>query len=121
LHREAADLPVLFSSHQLDLVERLCDDLVVLANGRVVAAGTVADLRSHGAEQYRVELDGEDAAWLRDVRGITVDDVDGSVALLHLDGLAPADLARTLTAHGPVVEMARVRQPLSEIFREVSR
>ena len=31
LHAEAADLPVLFSSHQLDLVERLCDDLVVLS------------------------------------------------------------------------------------------
>ncbi|MCY7394587.1 MAG: ATP-binding cassette domain-containing protein [Nocardioides sp.] len=121
LHTEAADVPVLFSSHQLDLVERLCDDLIVLAHGRVVAAGPVHELREGGTEQYRVELDGEDASWLRDVRGLVVEAVDGSVALLALDGLTPADLARTLTAHGPVVEMARVRQPLSQIFREITR
>lgn len=121
LHAEAAEAPVLFSSHQLDLVERLCDDLIVLAQGRVVASGTVAELRDRGAEQYRVQLDGEDAAWLRDVRGLRVEDIDGSTALLSLDGLGPAELARTLTAHGPVLEMARVRQPLSEIFREVTR
>lgn len=121
LHTEASHAPILFSSHQLDLVERLCDDLIVLAQGRVVASGTVEELRGRGAEQFRVELDGEDAAWLRDVRGLRVDDVDGSTALLSLDGLGPADLARTLTAHGPVLEMARVRQPLSEIFREVTR
>ena len=41
--RAAAGVPVLFSSHQLDLVERLCDRLVVLARGRVVAQGAVDD------------------------------------------------------------------------------
>ena len=35
----ARGVPVLFSSHQLDLVERICDDLVVLSSGRVVADG----------------------------------------------------------------------------------
>ena len=39
LAKEAGDKPLLFSSHQLDLVERLCDDLVILSRGRVVAAG----------------------------------------------------------------------------------
>ena len=61
-----ADVPVLFSSHQLDLVERLCDDVVVLSGGRVVAAGSVEELRAGADDQYRVEVDG-DAAWLRDV------------------------------------------------------
>ncbi|CAB4684630.1 MAG: ATP-binding cassette domain-containing protein [Actinobacteria bacterium] len=121
LHREAADVPVLFSSHQLDLVERLCDDLIVLSSGRVVASGTVAELRGRAGEQYRVELDGDNAAWLRDVRGVRVTDVDGSIALLTLDGLSAAELARTVTGHGPVLEIARVRPPLSEVFREVTR
>jgi ABC-2 type transport system ATP-binding protein len=39
------EVPVLFSSHQLELVERLCDDLVILSTGSLVAAGTVEDLR----------------------------------------------------------------------------
>ncbi len=121
LRDEAADLPLLFSSHQLELVERLCDDLVILAEGRVVAAGPVDELSRRGAERYRVELDGEDAAWLRDVRGVNVVDVDGSVALLDLDGLDAADLARTVVSRSPVIELSRARPPLSDIFREAIR
>jgi ABC-2 type transport system ATP-binding protein len=121
LRAEAGDLPLLFSSHQLDLVERLCDDLVVLSGGRLVAAGTVESLRARGAERYRVVLDGHDADWLRDVRGLSVDDVDGTTALVTLDTMPPAELVAAAVARGPVVEVARVRQPLSEIFREVTR
>ena len=47
--RAASGVPVLFSSHQLDLVERLCDRLVVLARGRVVAQGPVEALRAGGS------------------------------------------------------------------------
>ncbi|GGF46539.1 ABC transporter ATP-binding protein [Marmoricola endophyticus] len=120
LRNEAADLPLLFSSHQLDLVERLCDDLIVLSAGRVVASGAVEELRERGSEQYRVVLDGEDAAWLRDLDGVEVSDVDGSTALLSLTGLPPADLTAAVVAKSRVLEVARVRQPLSEIFREVT-
>uniref|UniRef100_UPI0024569715 ABC transporter ATP-binding protein n=1 Tax=Nocardia cyriacigeorgica TaxID=135487 RepID=UPI0024569715 len=44
----ARGVPVLFSSHQLDLVERLCDHLVILAKGRVVADGSAEQLRGAG-------------------------------------------------------------------------
>jgi ABC-2 type transport system ATP-binding protein len=121
LRDEASGLPLLFSSHQLELVERLCDDIVILAAGRVVAAGPVDELSRRGAERYRVELDGEDAAWLRDVRGVDVVDVDGTVALLDLDGLDAADLARTVVSRSRVIELSRARQPLSDIFREAVR
>ncbi len=121
LHTEAVDVPLLFSSHQLDLVERLCDDLVVLSAGKVVAAGTVAELRARGTEHYRVEFVDADAGWLRDVRGLTVDELDGTTALVSLAGLTPAELASQAVGHAPIVEVARVRQPLSEVFREVTR
>ncbi|CAN5659448.1 ATP-binding cassette domain-containing protein [soil metagenome] len=120
LHAEAADLPVLFSSHQLDLVERLCDDVVVLSAGRVVAAGTVEELRHGGTDRYRVELE-DDASWLRGVPGLSVHDVDGSTALVALDGIGPADLAATVTDRARLRGLTLVRQPLSEIFREVTR
>jgi ABC-2 type transport system ATP-binding protein len=32
----ARGVPVLFSSHQLEVVERLCDDLVIIADGKVL-------------------------------------------------------------------------------------
>jgi ABC-2 type transport system ATP-binding protein len=121
LRQEARDLPLLFSSHQLDLVERLCDDLVILSGGRLVAAGPVEELRDRGADRYRVVLDGEDAAWLRDLRGVVVRDVDGSTALLELDGLSAPELVRRVGERSAVLEVARDRQPLSDIFKESVR
>jgi ABC-2 type transport system ATP-binding protein len=124
----ARDVPVLFSSHQLDLVEQLCDRLVVLRAGRVVAQGTVEELRSRGPARLRLVVD-RDAGWVRDVRGLHVVDVDGPVAVVELaDRPSPATdhdvVRRTLLteglARGEVVELADVRTPLAEIYREVT-
>ena len=116
----ASGVPVLFSSHQLDLVERLCDHLIVLARGRVVAQGAVVDLRAGGPTRYRLVTDA-DAGWVRDVRGIHVHDVDGSSALLELvtEGAEQAVL-REAVARGGVREFSRVVPPLAEIYREVT-
>ena len=42
---------VLFSSHVMQEVEQLCDEVVVIANGQVVAAGTLDDIRAHGGDR----------------------------------------------------------------------
>ena len=83
-------MPVLFSSHQLELVESLCDDLVILADGRLVATGSVDSLRSDQASRYRVVLAGErDAGSLADVPGLRLVEAQGSRGLVELDGIAP--------------------------------
>jgi ABC-2 type transport system ATP-binding protein len=118
--RAAAGVPVLFSSHQLDLVERLCDSLVVLARGRVVAQGTVEALRADGPTRYRLATGG-DVGWVRDVRGIHAHDVDGGTALIELvEPGAEQVVLREAVHRGPVHEFARVVPPLSEIYREVT-
>ncbi|MEL7157317.1 MAG: ATP-binding cassette domain-containing protein [Actinomycetota bacterium] len=49
---------VLFSSHQLDLVERLCDEVVLISEGRVRRAGRVADVRAAaGIRHLSIEID----------------------------------------------------------------
>jgi ABC-2 type transport system ATP-binding protein len=117
--RAAAGVPVLFSSHQLDLVERLCDDVVIINQGRVLAAGAAADLRAQRAgARYRLTVGG-DAGWLRDEAGVRVLDVDGGSALVELPGVE--DDQRLLTsalARGPVHEFRRALPTLAEIFRE---
>ncbi|MBM6545188.1 ATP-binding cassette domain-containing protein [Janibacter sp. YIM B02568] len=129
----ARGVPVLFSSHQLDLVERLCDRLVVLAAGQVRAEGTTEELRSQGPVRYRLTLAG-DAGWVRAVPGVHCVDIDGPTALLELDpggapggaaGVDPADervdhLLREGLARGGVRELVRVVPPLSAIYREVT-
>jgi ABC-2 type transport system ATP-binding protein len=115
------DVPVLFSSHQLDLVERLCDDLVVLSRGKVVAAGPVADLAAGPSLTYRLVVDG-DAGWLRDVRGIRVRDVAGGTALFDVEdeGVAQQVLQQSIS-RGPVLEFGPERVALSDVFREATR
>ena len=44
----ATGVPVIFSSHQLDLVERLCEAVAIIKEGRLVASGTVEELRGPG-------------------------------------------------------------------------
>jgi len=116
-----SEVPVLFSSHQLDLVERLCDDLVVLSRGTVVAAGSVADLAAGPTTTYRLVVDG-DAGWLRDVRGIKVRDVAGGTALFDVeDGAAEQQILQQAISRGQVLEFAPERVALSDVFREATR
>lgn len=125
--RAAGGVPVLFSSHQLDLVERLCDDVVVIDHGRVVAAGTAEDLRRReNAHLYRLVVE-PDSGWLREAPGLHVVDVDGPRAVVRLldepggpNGGAQRLLADAM-ARGRVTEFAPVRRTLSEIYREVVR
>ncbi|WP_433167724.1 ABC transporter ATP-binding protein [Kribbella sp. CA-247076] len=115
------EVPVLFSSHQLDLVERLCDDLIVLARGKVVAAGPVAELAAGPSLTYKLVVDG-DAGWLRDVEGVRVRDVAGGTALFDVehDGVAQQLLQQAIT-RGPVLQFGPERVALSDVFREATR
>ncbi|MGV9817605.1 ABC transporter ATP-binding protein [Nocardia xishanensis] len=121
LLREYASMgvPVLFSSHQLDLVERLCDRLVILAAGRVVGQGSVDELRSTGSTRYRLALGG-DPGWLHSFAGVRVLQTNGSSVLLELDGATTEALLGEALARGPVRELAEVRPSVSEIYREVT-
>lgn len=120
--RAAAGAPVLFSSHQLELVERLCDDLVIIADGEIRAAGAGAALRAqHAVPRYQLLVDA-DAGWLRDHPGVTLLDLDGPRAVFDLD--AGSDDQKVLLAaleRGPVRSFGPVVPSLSEIFREVVR
>jgi ABC-2 type transport system ATP-binding protein len=123
LRDEAArGVPVLFSSHQLDLIEKLCDDLVILSHGHVVAHGPADSLRETANPRYEVTLANDaDAAWLREVAGVVMVELDGSTALVDLDGREPAELLSDIVSKTQVAEFSRVVPKLSEIFREVTR
>ncbi len=117
----ARDTPVLFSSHQLDLVERLCDRLVILNHGRVVASGSKADLEATASSRYRISVTA-DAGWMRDVAGIHVVDLDDTSALFEIETAgAEQALLRQATSRGDVLGFGPARPSLSEIYREVTQ
>lgn len=116
----AQGVPVLFSSHQLDLIDRICDGLVILHHGRVVAEGTAETLRQRGRVRHRLVMD-VDLGWVRNVHGVRTEDVDGHEALIEFvePGAENGLLAEALR-HGTVSELTRLRPTLGEIYREVT-
>ena len=118
--RAAAGVPVLFSSHQLDIVERLCDDLVVIANGEIRASGSTGSLRAeHGGSQYDLVLD-EPADWVREEPGVSAATIQGTHAVFNADS---ADAAQAVlhkaVGRGRVVKFSPQEASLAQIFREV--
>jgi ABC-2 type transport system ATP-binding protein len=112
---------VVFSSHQLELVERLCDEVTIVDSGRVVASGTIAALRAgQGAHRYRVVLDGGWTTWADSVRGArVVSDERGEVLLELAPGTDDQVVLDAARAAGRVLTFDRVTPSLAELFREV--
>jgi ABC-2 type transport system ATP-binding protein len=121
LHEEAkGGRSVLFSSHQLDLVEDMCRSVAIINRGRLVATGTVEELTSAGAPRLLVEVDGDrDGAWVERLAGArVVENDDGRVRLVLTDGVDPQAVLRAAEAAGPVRHFSFERRRLSEVFRE---
>lgn len=120
--RARSGIPVLFSSHQLDIVERLCDDLVIIADGSIRAAGPRAELREqHSTLRYQLQT-ASDAGWLRDAAGVSVIEADGGYALFDVETVETASrVLREAVAQGDVTDFSRQQPTLSQIFKEVIR
>lgn len=118
--RAAAGVGVLFSSHQLDVVERLCDDLVIIAGGTIRAAGSRDALRTeHSTRRYELVSAG-DAGWVHDQPGVEVIDVDAGYALFDVDTDETAQqVLRQAVAQGDVARFAPQHPTLAQIFKEV--
>ena len=124
LERAAAGVPTLFSSHQLDVVERLCDRVVIIRSGRLVADGTIPELQATETPRWRVVV--EQAAGSPPVQAASLNLPAAAVELDDADRLvitaAGADeqaLLSTAQRLGTVRELGPVRHRLTEIFREV--
>jgi ABC-2 type transport system ATP-binding protein len=120
--RERANegLPVIFSSHELDLVERTCDRIGIVDRGRMIACGSVGELRSGGPERRWIDMPGAPDGWAAGVPGVRLVQTDGTRRLFELDsGVDDQALLRAALEAGPVREFERVEPTLGEIFRTV--
>jgi ABC-2 type transport system ATP-binding protein len=109
---------VIFSSHQLELVERLCEAVAIINHGRLVAAGRVEELRSSGGQRrYQVEVADAGTDWSDSLEGVTVlEKANGRVVLaVEGDEQRVLDAAR---AAGRVASFGAVQPTLAELFRQ---
>jgi ABC-2 type transport system ATP-binding protein len=111
---------VLFSSHQLDLVEDLCEAVTIIDHGRLVVSGKVDDLATRGQRRLVVRVEGDrDAAWARTIPGVDISEIDGGEIRLMLDDAADSEsVLRTAMNAGKVTKFVFERRRLSEVFRE---
>lgn len=120
---------VVFSSHQLELVERLCDAVAIIDDGRLVAGGPVDTLRREGhRERWRIEVDGADSEWARRLAGVHVHHTladhaggtgTGGVVVELDDGVDAQRVLDAARAAGDVTCFMRVVPTLTERYRQV--
>jgi len=122
--RARAGVTVLFSSHQLDLVEHICESVAIIHRGRVVAQGAVSALERGERPRLAVRVAGDQAGdWARplDPGLASVERVDSGMVLLTLapdaDSQKVLDVAR---AAGAVEHFSFASRRLSEVFRDVT-
>ena len=110
---------VLFSSHQLDLVEGLCESVAVIDHGRLVMAGRVADLKeASGRRELRVDLEPANGVpWERGMAGVRVVSSDAEGVRLALDpGVDALEVLDAARAAGRVRDFALEQPTLAELF-----
>ncbi len=112
--------PVILSSHQLELVEHLCESVAIIDHGRLVAWGRVDELRTGGARLVQIGVHDAAPGWtdaLVDVE--LVERVEGR-AVFRLEATAdPQHILDVARRAGRVTHFAEVKPSLAELFREV--
>ncbi len=117
--KASAGVPVVFSSHQLDLVERLCDRVGIIRSGRMVASGTVGELTAEAGNTLVVTAPNAAPGWAASVPGTRVAEQSGATTVLELDnGADDQAVLSAALATGPVTGFTRRRRSLTELFRD---
>ncbi len=116
----ARGVPVLFSSHQLELVEHICEEVAIIDHGRLVACGAVDELRAGGPRVIRADVRGAGADWSAGLAGVRVVERAADGVVLERD--PDTDSQRVLDAArraGHVVRFAEEHPTLAELFRDL--
>jgi len=122
--RARAGVTVLFSSHQLDLVEDICEAVAIIHHGRLVVSGAVADLQRGERPRLAVRVAGDpDGNWAAQVPAQLgeIETMRAGTVLFALAGGADSqrilDIAR---AAGTVEHFSFEARRLSEVFRQAT-
>jgi len=114
---------VLFSSHQLELVEDICEEVAIIDHGRVAATGELATLRRRSQRrQVELQLEGGPSDWLPHVAGVELVARHNGGLRLSLEGdVDPELVLHEAEQAGQVVGFSYGPPSLSEVFLELVR
>ena len=117
--RRQAGRTTILSTHQMNMVETLCDRVALINKGRLIVYGAVSEVRErYSLPEVRVRLEGS----LPVVAGVarSVRESDSTWRLLLSDGTPPRAILGALMAAGAEVDrFERVLTPMEDIFIHV--
>ena len=121
LHRQGKT--IIFSTHQLEQVEELCEDMVLINQGQAVVQGRVQEIkRQHGHHVARLTLDNDpEVLWLEQLPGVQVTKRRQDYLELQLqENLSPNLIVEAALAHGGIISRFELVEPsLTDIFIEL--
>jgi ABC-2 type transport system ATP-binding protein len=111
---------IIFSTHQMEEVEELCEDIVIINKGQSVIQGSVKEIKHQfGRHVARLKLDNDpQAPWLDDLTGVEVTERRQDYIEMRLQaGVSPNRIVEAALQHGGIIsQFDLVEPPLTDIF-----
>ena len=117
ISRAQQGTPVIFSSHQLDLVQRLCDRVGIISGGKMRAQGTVMELRTQGPARYEVGSPVLAQEWCPAGCRIVAEE-PGQTIIEKPEHVSDQDILAAALAVGSVHSFTRRVPDLVDLFKE---
>jgi len=122
LRLQKGGLTVMFSTHRMDQVEKLCDSICLVNKGKAVLEGDLRTIKSkYGHNTIQIAFNGaQDGEYLGANKMVSsLDRYPGFVQLKLADGADAQQLLRTVAERSRVSKFEVMEPSLDEIFREV--
>ena len=113
----ASGVTIVFSSHQLDLVEDVCQDVAIINEGRMVLTGSLADIKSQSkSRRLTVEVDGR--PWFPELPNVEVVSNHGQDHCIVSEDAPVSEILASAEAAGSVTRFAFEPPHLTDLFRQ---
>lgn len=110
-------MAILFSSHQLDLVADVCQDVVIIDEGRTVLSGDVGTLQRLSPTRF-LEIDVNGLPWTKELSGVTAIEQNGRFRYLLNRNAPIGEILQQARGDGEVTRFAFEPPNLTDLFRE---
>lgn len=108
---------ILFSTHRMERVEQMCDDICLFNKGRTVLKGNLREIKqSFGKNTVNLEFEG-DTAFLDSLKNVRINNRSKNYAEIRiLNGTSPRHILQTAMEHAEIYTFKRVEPSLQDIF-----
>ena len=111
------NIAIIFSTHQMEQVEKLCDEIALINRGATVLQGRIGDVKkAHGTNTLHIEFEG-DGGFLKNLNHVRSAEIFPNEAEIELDDPAQSQLLLTAAASKLHIKRFEIREPsLESIF-----